>query len=285
MSLRHPALPCLIPLLWLIACDRKQPIGPTLEAGVAGGPTVKAPSNATAIAVSENQINVSWQDNSTNETGFEVWRSPSGLDGTFTNLVGTGANVGSYGDAGLTASTKYCYRIRAFRNYDGKTSYSDLSNAACVTTLAPPPPPAPPKAPLGTNARPGNSSTVSVSWTDNSGDADGFRVERAPAPAGPWVTAGSVASPWAFQDSGLASEQRVCYRVFAFNRGGESPPSNTGCTTPPAAPTGVTATGVDGPTIDLTWTDKAAAEDGYEVQRSTDGVTFSHLSNLPMSST
>lgn len=139
MSLRHLGLKCLIPLLWLIACDRKQPVAPVLEAGVSGvgGPAVKAPSNTNASTVSESRIDVSWQDNSTGETGFEVWRSPSGLDGTFTKLAGTGANVASYGDAGLTASTKYCYRIRAFRNYDGKTSYSDLSNTACVTTLAP----------------------------------------------------------------------------------------------------------------------------------------------------
>src|SRR2546422_2209429 len=77
MNLRHLALPCLIPLLWLIACDRNQPVAPALEAGVSGvgGPTVKAPSNTNASAASDTRIDVSWQDNSTNETGFDVWRS------------------------------------------------------------------------------------------------------------------------------------------------------------------------------------------------------------------
>src|SRR6266540_3483803 len=140
MSLRHVSLACPILLLSLGACDRSQPAAPSLEAGVAGaaGPTVKAPSNTNAVAVSAGRIDVSWQDNSTNETGFEVWRSPSGLDGTFTKLAGTGANVTRYSDAGLKASAQYCYRVRAFRTYDGKTSYSGFSNTGCATTPAPP---------------------------------------------------------------------------------------------------------------------------------------------------
>ena len=288
MNLRHLALPCLIPLLWLIACDRKQPVAPALEAGVSGvgGPTVKAPSNTNASAASDTRIDVSWQDNSTNETGFDVWRSSTGPAGTFTKVGGTGANQTKYSDVGLTNATQYCHRVRAFRNYDGKTSYSDLSNPACATTLAPPPPPPPPNAPSWTNALPGNSSTVNVTWIDNSINEDGFRVERAPDPAATWASAGTVgANLTAFQETGLASEQRVCHRVVAFNRGGDSPPSNTDCTTPPAAPTGFTATGVDGPTIDLAWTDNTAVEDGYEMQRSTDGVTFSHLGDLPANNT
>src|SRR5205807_649665 len=45
------------------------------------------------------------------------------------------------------------------------------------------------------------------------------------------------------------------------------PPSNTACTAFPFAPTNLVAKAVDGQTIDLTWTDNSAFEDGYEVQR------------------
>src|SRR2546422_5261790 len=102
MNLRHLALPCLIPLLWVIACDRNQPVAPALEAGVSGvgGPTVKAPSNTNASAASDTRIDVSWQDNSTNETGFDVWRSSTGPAGTFTKVGGTGANQTKYSDVG-----------------------------------------------------------------------------------------------------------------------------------------------------------------------------------------
>jgi hypothetical protein len=67
-------------------------------------------------------------------------------------------------------------------------------------------------------------------------------------------------------DGGRTSEEQVCYRVVAFNAGGESPPSNTDCTSPPAAPTNLTyIDGGDGLTFDLEWTDNSAVEDGYEV--------------------
>ena len=44
-------------------------VAPILEAGTRGigGPTVKAPSNTSATAASSTRIDVSWQDNSSNE--------------------------------------------------------------------------------------------------------------------------------------------------------------------------------------------------------------------------
>jgi hypothetical protein len=44
--------------------------------------------------------------------------------------------------------------------------------------------------------------------------------------------------------------------------------------TPPAAPDGLTATAASGGRIDLAWTDNAGNEDGFQVERSTDGSTF-----------
>lgn len=56
-------------LLSLLACDDNL-LDPTVDAGlVGGGPTVKAPSSVIAVPWSASQINFSWQDNSTNESG------------------------------------------------------------------------------------------------------------------------------------------------------------------------------------------------------------------------
>ena len=46
------------------------------------------------------------------------------------------------------------------------------------------------KAPSGTSALPTSSSTILVTWTDNTQNEDGFRVERSATTAGPWVLAG-----------------------------------------------------------------------------------------------
>src|SRR2546427_672054 len=102
---------------------------------------LNAPSNTNAVAVSGSRIDVSWQDNSANETGFEVHRSAGGSNGTFTLLATTTAGVTARGDLGLNPSTQYCYKVRAFITVNSLASYSDFSNTACATTLPPPPPP------------------------------------------------------------------------------------------------------------------------------------------------
>jgi predicted phage tail protein len=43
---------------------------------------------------------------------------------------------------------------------------------------------------------------------------------------------------------------------------------------PPAAPGGLTATAASSQRIDLAWTDNATNEDGFQIERSTDGSTF-----------
>jgi hypothetical protein len=82
------------------------------DAPVMGGlPPVK-PSNLTATAVSYKRINLAWTDNSSNETGFEIWRSQS----PFTGYVPVGradANATTYADTTLKPNNRYFYQVRA----------------------------------------------------------------------------------------------------------------------------------------------------------------------------
>jgi hypothetical protein len=90
-----------------------------------------APSNLTAIAVSASRINLSWQDNSADETGFIVERK-TGAAGTWAQVGTADANVSSYSDSGLGTATTYFYRIAA----SGSAGTSSYSNEASATTLA-----------------------------------------------------------------------------------------------------------------------------------------------------
>ena len=74
--------------------------------GASAAPQLNAPSSLNAVAVSDSQVNVSWQDNSPNETGFEIHRSTSGPNGTFSLIGTTAAGVTSRADTVLTASTQ-----------------------------------------------------------------------------------------------------------------------------------------------------------------------------------
>jgi Fibronectin type III domain len=89
-----------------------------------------APSNLTATAVSASQINLAWTDNSNNETGFTIERSTDGTN--FSPVITVGANVTSYSDTGLAASTKYYYRVDATNAGDD----SPDSNTASVSVGA-----------------------------------------------------------------------------------------------------------------------------------------------------
>ena len=248
-------------LLVAAGCDAADPLG---SEGALAFRRTDSPSGTNVVVVSYNRIDVSWQDNSPNETGFEVHRAP-GAAGTFALIATTTAGVTSYGDGGLNGATEYCYKVRALRTTGKNTTYSDFSNASCGTTLPVPVPAAPSQA----NAVPAYSTLIALSWQDNSTDENGFQVEFSLDAGTSWQSIGwnPPANATTINHYGRTPDQTVCYRVMAFNSFGNSLPSNMDCTAPPIAPVPLSANGVSGPAIDLSWPDLSAVEDGYEVRR------------------
>jgi FtsP/CotA-like multicopper oxidase with cupredoxin domain len=98
---------------------------------ILGGPQQPptAPGNLTATATSSSEIGLNWDDNSSDEDGFNIERSTDGNNFSF--LASVGSNVTSFNDGGLTASTTYYYQISAY-NSGGS---SRTSNIASATTL------------------------------------------------------------------------------------------------------------------------------------------------------
>ncbi len=89
------------------------------------------PTNLTATAVAWNQINLSWQDNSDDETEFRIERK-TGINGNYGTITTIGTNSISYQDKGLNQTTTYYYRVRAYNPYNGKVS--NYSNEISATT-------------------------------------------------------------------------------------------------------------------------------------------------------
>jgi hypothetical protein len=255
-----------------------------------------APSTTSAQAASDSRIDVNWQDNSSNETGFEVHRSADGSNGAFALLATTAANVTSHSDVGLTAATEYCYRVRSYRTTGKKTAYSQFTAPACATTLSPSPPPPPdsppdaslPDAPSEVHAQPESLFFV-ISWTDNFSNEDGFRIEFTTDAGAMWSTAGTAAPGsrtfWDFYDwNALPIEQERCYRVVAFNVAGDSPASETACTALPAPAKNLVMNFPDDGTVELAWEDGSEFEDGYDVEFS-HGEEFYVIATLPANAT
>ena len=95
--------------------------------GGGGGNPPLAPSSLAATAVSSSQIDLSWVDNASDETNFEVERSTDGVNFTLVPPP-LDANVTSYSDSGLAASTTYSYQVRA-TNGNGASGYSNIASA------------------------------------------------------------------------------------------------------------------------------------------------------------
>ncbi|NJM14461.1 MAG: fibronectin type III domain-containing protein [Bacteroidales bacterium] len=89
-----------------------------------------APTGLTATVVSGSQINLTWTDNASNETGYVIERK-AGNDGAFAIVNTVSTNLVGYSDKNLHASTKYTYRVRA-TNMGGN---SDPSNEASDSTF------------------------------------------------------------------------------------------------------------------------------------------------------
>ena len=220
------------------------------------------PSAATATAVSSSQINLTWIDNSASERGYKIERK-TGAGGTFAQIDQVGANVQNYSDInGLSANTKYYYRIRATNG----TIDSDYSNSPFATTLLDAP-----VAPSNLTITSVLSNKVSLSWTDNSNNETGFKIQRKIGITGNYVNITTTgANVTVYNDSSVADGTVYYYRVNATNATGDSPFSGeVNGTTPLATPTSATATAVSSSQINLTWIDNSASETGYKIERKT----------------
>ncbi len=235
------------------------------------------PSNLTATAVSQTRIDLAWQDNAGDESGFRIER----WNGTvFFPVATVGANVTSYSNTGLAAATTYRYRVLAF-NAGGDSA---PSNTAEATTL-----PNPPAAPSNLLATALSQTEIRLTWNENASNEDAIEVWR--STGGPFALhAGLGPNQTSYLDPNLTAATLYVYQVRAVNEGGNSAFSNqAGATTlpnPPAAPSNLTATAVSGSQINLAWADNATNETEFVLEVSSDGgTTFAFLATKSANST
>ncbi|MGE0824938.1 MAG: fibronectin type III domain-containing protein [Candidatus Binatia bacterium] len=90
-----------------------------------------APTSLTAVAVSSNQINLSWVPSTDNlgVTSYYVERCAGNGCSDFSLLVTLNGTITTYSNTGLSARTRYRYRVQAKDAAGNLSSYSNIGNA------------------------------------------------------------------------------------------------------------------------------------------------------------
>jgi hypothetical protein len=147
------------------------------------------------------------------------------------------------------------------------------------------PVPMPPAAPAMLTAEAKSTSEISLAWTDQSTNENGFKIERKTSSSNFEPIADLGKDITSYRDQGLAKNTTYFYRVYAYNTAGKSATySNTAEATTaddiPAAATSLQAFLVSFNKIDLSWADQANNETGYKVERKTGTGQFSVIATL-----
>ncbi|MDB5173535.1 MAG: hypothetical protein JWN51_2308, partial [Phycisphaerales bacterium] len=216
------------------------------------GVTPTAPSNLAGVASSGTQINLTWNDNSNNETGFDLERMVVG-NGTFQPIGGgpLAPNTTSFMDTGLTPGVTYAYEIRAL-NFGGNSAYVPQPPLQITAPL-------PPNKPTNAVVTGTTTGQISLAWQDNSNNEEGFRILRENSISGGFNQIALLPpNTTTFTDTGtqaspLTAGTEYEYHIQAFNVAGYLDFTGVDTATLTLAPTNLMASGGNGQ-VALTWT-------------------------------
>ncbi len=217
-----------------------------------------APTNLTAAAVSDTQIDLEWRaptnTGGTSIIGYLIEVSSDG-GSSYTDLqANTGSTDVKYSHStGLTAGTTRHYRVSAINTDTPNTSLpSNIANATTWTV---------PDAPTVLTAEAVSATQIDLEWrapTNTGGDAiSSYLIEWSPNGNNSTYNTLATSTSTSYSDStNLSAGTTRYYQVSAttgVGTGDPSDPANATTWTVPDAPTVLTAEAVSATQIDLEW--------------------------------
>jgi fibronectin type 3 domain-containing protein len=235
------------------------PVSVTTPVGLPLAPTLL---RATSTAIPQ-QVNLTWVDNATNETSYQVLRNNI--------LIATlPAGSTSYSDTTVTELTTYTYQVVAVD--PAGTASSGLVQVTTVSAVL---------APTNLTITESTGLQATLRWTDNATNETRYRILRAPVVAGvvgTYAQIGNIAanSTTYVDPTVLVIGNDYSYQVIAVRT---APVTNVVTLSAPAtatiniallvpvAPSALTATPNSAARVTLNWADNANNETSYKVER------------------
>lgn len=174
-------------------------------------PVVPLSPEGVVATCANGSATVAWLDRSTNETSYRLERCVNG--GSFVPWAVLAQDTTSFRDTTVSAGNTYSYRLIA------SNAAGDSAPSAPGSVMIPVVAPVAPSALVGKAI---SGSQISLTWTDNSTNETGFRIERS-TNGSTWTAVGTVgANGRTYTATGLKSLTTYYFRVQAYNTAGAS---------------------------------------------------------------
>jgi len=222
----------------------------------------KAPGNLVLTRINDYAINLLWDDSSSNETNYEVWRK-DGLEGNYRIVKTLPKNIISTNDEGLSAYIDYSYKVRATNN----SGASGFSNEVSTSSV--------PGGIWNLQAEAIGASSIRLTWNDFVPNELGFIIERQNS-LGQWSRLSPNAAPntTEYFDTSVQPSLTYKYRIAYYTASGVSGYSNeisvsTYYTDVPNPKDLIVSYNAQTFTTLLKWSDVTTLERGVSIERKT----------------
>lgn len=222
------------------------------------------PTNSRIIDYTPFSIVLAWDDNSTNETGFQIQRASQNK--AFAALTTVGSNSMQFTDTSVQENTIYYYRIRAY-NGDGYSAFSDTLFFQTPENVVP-------LSPTDFVVELLKHDEVILTWNENFENITGFEIEKMTGSSGSFIVYAKLGKVTELTDTMVEQGSSYSYQIRSFNQYNYSDYSDTiNVTIPlfnlPLPPSSLATDKIAMDQISIKWKDNSSDETGFIIKKTT----------------